>query len=94
MDIYLPPLPDTYPKKLIIPNPTAADLGTALGLSQERQNELSECLNQMVRKFGSSNVRTCNVLDEIAGYCNSWEETIWATVLHIGWHARRGTILF
>lgn len=88
--IILPGLPGEYPKKLNIIDPCANDLGGAFDISPKRQKEIQILMDEMVERFAGDAVRTCNVLDEIASFCNSWEECIWATVLHIGWHAKNG----
>lgn len=75
-------------------NETAASFGDSI-LTQERQTELSKKLNEMVNAFGSrlQFVRVCNVMQEIALFCNTNEELAYCIILHMGWHQKRGHII-
>lgn len=88
--------------QLNIVNPTAPTFLEAIGISEARANELSAALDEMVRKFSQSTqpgkrfskpvllVRTCDVFNEIAGFCNNLEELVYCTINHANWHAARG----
>ena len=93
MNTVYEPVTGVYPKKLNIINPQAKDLGTALGIDRVRQAEIGCEIFWMVKKFQGQCVRSCEVLNQIAGFCNSEEETLWAALLHSSQLARGGFIL-
>lgn len=82
--------------ELNIPNPDCNDFCEAVGISPERQKELSESLDEMVRQLNSGPVKLVKMHDvfaQIASYCKTPEELVYCTVLHCGWHARKGKVL-
>src|SRR5882762_6713673 len=82
--------------ELNILNPESNDYCEAVGITPERQKELSQSLDEMVRKMNTGPVRIGKMHDvfvEIASYCNNLGEAFYCAVLHCGWHARRGRIL-
>lgn len=82
--------------ELNIVNPDSNDYCEAVGISPERQQELSKALDEMVRKGDSGPLRIekmHNMFAEITSYCQNNAELIYCTVLHCGWQARRGRIL-
>lgn len=82
--------------ELNMTNPESLDFCEAVGILPERQKELSKSLDEMVWRLDSGPVKLYQVhhiFAEIASFCKSPEELIYCTVLHCGWHARRGRIL-
>lgn len=79
--------------KLNIVNPTAASFNDAVGISDARRIELSGLMDEMVKAFANSAVRTCDVWQTIAGLCNNLEEVVYCTIVHCSWHALRGRVL-
>ncbi len=81
--------------ELNIVNPTAPTFNEAIGISEKRANELSDALDAMVENYSSSRqlVRTCDIFNEIASFCNNLEEVIYCTINHANWHAARGMLL-
>lgn len=82
--------------ELNILHPNSNDFCEAVGISQERQQELSKRLDAMVREAESGQLRIVKmheVFAEITSYCQDNAELIYCTVLHCGWQARRGRIL-
>jgi len=82
-------------QKLNIVNPTATDLGDALGISLERLNEISDGLDSMVSKAKSGELRlvyAVDVYNHIRSLCNNDEEYTWAINNHMLWLARTGRL--
>ena len=76
-------------------NPTARNLGEAFGMPMERQNELSDKLDEMVEHFspkhGQREVFVSQIIEYIQGFCQTNEEFIYCLMNHIAWHHRRGS---
>lgn len=72
-------------------NETAALFGDSI-LSLERQLELSKKLDAMVEVLNVrvQRVRVCNVMQDIASFCDTQEEFAYCIVLHMGWHQKKG----
>lgn len=81
--------------ELKIVDPTAPSFHQAVGISEERSNELSDAMDVMVRKLSAQPtlVRTCDVFNEIAHMCNNIEELVYCTINQVSWHAVQGRIL-
>lgn len=82
--------------ELNIINPDSNDFCEALGIGPDRQKELSGSLDDMVRRLNTGPVQLVKmhqVFAHIASFCNNEEELLYCTVLHCGWHARKGKIL-
>lgn len=78
---------------LNIANREALDLGGALGIPLERQNELSDALDEMSKAAQSGRarlIRTIDVIEYIHGLCATQEEFIYAFTNHTLWLARTG----
>jgi hypothetical protein len=73
-------------------NPTAGDLGEALGLSQSSMDAISKGLDKMV-KTKSGIVYMSEVVSYVEDLCNSQEELIWAFTNHIEWLALTGRLI-
>lgn len=82
-----------FPGKLKIVDETSSSFDQAVGLLSERSKELSRKMDELVKSYGQGPVRTCNVFNDIASFCESLEEMIYCTVVHCAWHAKRGFIL-
>jgi hypothetical protein len=80
-------------RQLKIVDPLAKDLGSQFGIGRVRQAEIACEINRMVSRFGNAQVRTCEVLNQIAGFCHTEEETLWASLFHQSQLARGGFIL-
>jgi len=79
-----------------IVNPDTTDYCEGVGISPERQRELSRHLDEMVRREDSQPfhfVKMTNIFAEIAAFCNNEPELVYCTVLHCGWQHRQGRIL-
>lgn len=79
-------------------NPNATELQDQIGISPERCLELSKKLDDMVRNWSPKNggtvaVKVCDIMEELAFYCNNIEEFSYCVLLHMGWHQRRGMLL-
>lgn len=76
-------------------NPTALNLGEALGIPMNRQTEISNSLDDMVNKFGDSLtiVYVAEVVAFMESVCNTQEEFLYAYTNHITWHAKRGSLM-
>lgn len=70
-----------------ITNPTAISFNEAVGISEERSNELGRLLDEMSKKLKGQLVRTCYIFEEIAGFCNTTEELIFCTITHCNFMA-------
>lgn len=82
--------------ELNILKPDSKDFCEAVGISPERRQVLSKALDAMVQRLNSGApklVQMHHTFGEIASFCNGPEELIYCTVLHCGWHHRRGRIL-
>jgi hypothetical protein len=82
--------------ELNIPNPASKDFCEAVGISPDRQQELSKALDAMVARLNSGPMKLIQMhhtFAEIASFCNAPEELVYCTVLHCAWHHRRGRIL-
>lgn len=81
--------------KRVFPNPTAMNLGEALGIPMNRQNELSKHLDDMVKKYGVA--PTLVYVADIVGYmesvCKTPEEFLYCYTNHLTWHAKRGSLM-
>jgi hypothetical protein len=73
--------------KLNIINPTANSFNEAVGISEERSNELGKLLDDLCTKLTGQVVRTCYLMDEIAGFCNNTEELVFCTITHCNYVA-------
>jgi len=76
--------------QLNITNPTANSFNKAVGISEERSNELAAALDKLVVSYGSGPVRSCDVFNDIAHLCNNIEELVFCTINHCNWHFLRG----
>jgi len=79
-----------------IVNPDTTDYCEGVGISPERQQELSRRLDEMVHREDNQPlhfVKMANIYAEIASFCNNEPELVYCTVLHCGWHQRRGRTL-
>lgn len=81
-------LPD-HPEINIVSH-TATDFNGMIGMSNQRAQELSQHLNDMIKSFGHSLVRITDVLNEIASFTESFEEYSWALINHIEWRVVNG----
>lgn len=82
--------------ELKIINPVSNDFCEAVGISPERQKELSLSLDAMVRREDSKPphlVKMHDIFAEILSFCKNSAESTYCTILHCAWHARRGRIL-
>lgn len=82
--------------QLNIVKPESNNYCEAVGISPERQHELSRQLDEMVRLSKNGPPRLVKMHDiwaEIMSFCDNDEELIYCTVLHCGWQARHGRIL-
>lgn len=70
-----------------ITDPTASRFNEAVGISEERSNELGAKLDQMSKRLKGQLVRTCDVFQEISSFCNNVEELIFCTVSHCNYLA-------
>lgn len=81
--------------KHAFPNPTAMNLGEALGIPMNRQNELSKHLDDMIARFSSK--PTMVYVSEIVGimesFCTTPEEFLYSYTNHLTWHAKRGSLM-
>lgn len=68
--------------KLKIKNPTAPSFHEAVGISEERSNELSDKLDGLTKKYLGNTVQTCDLFSEIALFCDNLEEVIYCTINH------------
>jgi hypothetical protein len=78
--------------KFNIINEKAPTFGDSI-LSKERQHELSVLLDDMVKGWGDM-VRVCNIIEDIAAFCNTNEEFAYCIILHIGFHMKKGSMAF
>lgn len=82
--------------ELKIVNPDSNDFCEAVGISPERQKKLSKALDEMVHRLDNQPVHLVKMHDifaEILSFCNNNAESTYCTILHCGWHARRGRVL-
>lgn len=82
--------------ELNIPKPASNDFCEAVGIGPERQQELSKALDAMVARLNAGPLKLVQMhvtFAEIASFCNGPEELVYCTILHCGWHHRRGKIL-
>lgn len=68
--------------KLNIVNPTAISFHEAVGITEERSNELGAKMDMMTKSFYGHVVRTVDVFNEIASFCTNAEELIFCTISH------------
>lgn len=82
--------------ELNILKPDSNDYCEAVGITPQRQQELSKALDAMVRRLDSQPIQIVKMHDvfaEILSYCKNEAEAVYCTVLHCGLNARRGRIL-
>lgn len=79
-------------EKIKIAKPRASDLGEALGIPEDRQDELAKKLDDM---FGGALrvVYMSEFLEETQKFCNTQEEFIWCITNHIQWLAVHGRLI-
>jgi hypothetical protein len=79
---------------LIFNDRTAGNLGDAFGISSERQAEIANNLDSMVRDFsppsGIRLVHMADLLEKIQSFTNNDNEFIYAFSNHIQWLYRTG----
>jgi hypothetical protein len=75
-------------------NPTAQNLGEALGIPLSRQNEIGKHLDEMVARFSGAPtlVYLADIVCIMEYFCNTQEEFLYAFTNHITWHAKRGSL--
>jgi len=76
-------------------NPTALNLGEALGITMNRQNELIKHLDDMVKRLGDAPkiVYVADVVAFMESVCDTPEEFLYAYTNHLTWHAKRGSLM-
>jgi hypothetical protein len=79
--------------ELKIIDPTAKTFNEAVGISPERAIVLSKSMDALIKSYGHTAVRTHDVFNDIAHFCNNSEELVYCSVVHVTWHARRGNYL-
>jgi hypothetical protein len=77
-------------QKHYFPNPTALNLGDALGIPKDRQNEIGQQLDAMVASFGGV-VYAAQIVQYMESFCKTPEEFLYAYNNHMAWHYRRGS---
>lgn len=70
-----------------IVNPVASSFNEAVGISEERSNALGAKLDNMSKNLKGHVIRTCDLLNEIAGFCDNTEELIFCTITHCNFMA-------
>lgn len=73
--------------ELKIVNHTAPSFNEAVGVSEERSNDLSKQMDLLIKSYGHSAVRTCDTFNEIAQMCNSVEELVFCVITHTNYMA-------
>lgn len=74
-------------------NPSEPIFGDTI-LSKERQDELSKQLDNMTKSWNPNEaIRVCNIMVDIASYCNTVEEMTYCVLLHMGWWQRKGILI-
>lgn len=88
--------------QLNIINPTAPSFHEAVGISEERANELLRALNDMIGRSSQSVLSvkrfskpapTFNIYsayNEIASLCNNLEEVLFCTIVFVEWYKTKG----
>ena len=75
-------------EKYHIANPESGKLGEMLGISKERQNEIADHLDLMVKKSDDKGPRVVymsSVIDYIENFCETKEEVLYAILNHTYW---------
>lgn len=91
-EISLTPSDNSFPSLNIVDR-NALGLGEVFGIPLERQNELSDALDEMVKNATQGEARlvyTIDVIEYIYGICKTQEEFIYSYTNHIMWLARTG----
>lgn len=76
-----------------IVNIETTEFPVSVGISEERQQELTQLLDAMVKKWTGDTLRwitTATIAHHVAAFCHSLEEFAYCWTLHMGWHQRRG----
>lgn len=79
--------------ELKITNPTALSFNEAVGISEDRANELSGKMDQIMENLKGL-VHTCDVFSEITAICNNIEEVVFCTINHCNWAFVRYGIIY
>lgn len=83
-------------EKLKIYDPKAHELGDAFGITEKRQNEISDLLDDMVKRASDGQltlVYAVDIYNHIRGICDTEEEYTWAIHNHMMWLARTGRMI-
>ncbi len=73
--------------QLNIVNQKAPSFNESIGISEDRANQLGALLDQLSRKLQGQVVHTCDLFNEIAGFCNNPEELVFCTISHTNYMA-------
>lgn len=74
-------------------DPTAPKFADAV-MSKEKQDYISKKLDQMTAQWKDDDaLRVSDIMTEIALFCNTPEELVYATILHFTWWAKRGVLI-
>ncbi len=79
--------------ELKIVNPEATMFHEAVGISEQRSTELSRMLDRMANSFTGQIVSACDVMKEIAGYCENIEEYTYCILNHFNWHKMKYSLI-
>lgn len=75
-------------------NRYAGDLGGALGIPLDRQNEISDALDTMVKEFspaqGTRMVYMVDIIEKIQNFTATDNEFLYAFTNHVAWLYRTG----
>jgi hypothetical protein len=78
---------------LKIINPNASMLHQALGISDERADEISEHLNKLMESIrGIGEVPLCTCMQSIAELCSNNEELVYAVFTNARWMEKNSDI--
>lgn len=73
--------------ELKIVDRTAISFNEAVGISEEKANELGLLMDKMNNGFKGQLIRTCDIFNEIAMFCNNTEELVFCTISHCNYMA-------
>jgi len=77
-----------------IVNRTASSFNEAVGISEERANELSDKLDEITKKHRWHVVYVADIFRQIAEICNTPEELVYCTINHCNYVAMKYGIFF
>lgn len=68
--------------ELKIVDAKATSFNEAVGISEDRANELGAMMDAYVKALSGQRVHTCDVMHELTSFCNNLEEVIFCTISH------------